>query len=182
MMLTHRPWEREAQASGEVVDAPAWRNGSNGPVGEVVRSCGEVGQAAVAVKPTSVGLDYIQDVPDELMTVKEVAELLKLNQQTIRNMIDRGELGNVRVGPRRIRIRQSQLDAFLAAGESRPESADTNPWQAVSEAALAVSAAAREQDRDALKRAIRSLRDAARGDPLGGGHSHLIAHPVVNGP
>jgi excisionase family DNA binding protein len=32
-------------------------------------------------------------MPDEFLTVAEVAELLKLNQQTIRNMIDRGELG-----------------------------------------------------------------------------------------
>jgi hypothetical protein len=32
-------------------------------------------------------------------------------------MIDRGELGHVRVGQRRVRVRQSQLDAFLAAGE-----------------------------------------------------------------
>jgi len=60
-------------------------------------------------------------MPDELLTVKEVAELLKLNQQTIRNMIDRGELGHVRVGQRRVRVRQSQLDAFLAAGESSPQ-------------------------------------------------------------
>ena len=54
-------------------------------------------------------------MPDELLTVKEVAERLKLNQQTIRNMIDRGELGHVRVGQRRVRVRQSQLDAFLPA-------------------------------------------------------------------
>ena len=51
----------------------------------------------------------------------EVATLLRLNQQTVRNMIDRGELGHVRVGQRRVRIRQSQLDAFLAAGESSPQ-------------------------------------------------------------
>jgi excisionase family DNA binding protein len=59
-------------------------------------------------------------MPDEFLTVAEVPELLKLNQQTVRNMIDRGELGHVRVGQRRVRVRQSQLDAFLAAGESSP--------------------------------------------------------------
>jgi|HubBroStandDraft_4_1064222.scaffolds.fasta_scaffold1298433_2 excisionase family DNA binding protein len=37
-------------------------------------------------------------VPDEFLTVVEVAGLLKLNQQTIRNMIDWGQLGAVRVG------------------------------------------------------------------------------------
>jgi excisionase family DNA binding protein len=31
-------------------------------------------------------------VPDEFLTVADVAELLKLNQQTIRNWLDRGEL------------------------------------------------------------------------------------------
>jgi excisionase family DNA binding protein len=57
---------------------------------------------------------------DEFLTVKEVAGLLKLNQQTLRNMIDRGELPAVRVGSRRVRIRQSDLDAFLGAGETSP--------------------------------------------------------------
>ena len=50
------------------------------------------------------------------LTVAGVAALLNLNQQTIRNMIDRGELGSVRVGQRRIRVRQSQLDAFFGRG------------------------------------------------------------------
>jgi excisionase family DNA binding protein len=49
--------------------------------------------------------------------VAEIAELLKLNQQTVRNMIDRGELTAVRVGPRRVRVRQSDLDLFLASAE-----------------------------------------------------------------
>ena len=51
------------------------------------------------------------------MTVAEVAAILELNQQTVRNMIDRGVLGHMRVGQRRVRVRQSQLDVFLAAGE-----------------------------------------------------------------
>jgi excisionase family DNA binding protein len=158
-------------------------------------------------------------VPDELLTVNEVAELLKLNQQTIRNMIDRGELGHVRIGQRRVRVRQSQLgarcqtplpetrengsqirgresrsaplqrtsatnlvrenadfgragrdaaknttllDAFLAAGEPSPKPAEADPWQQVSEAANSVAAAVRAQDRDALDRAISTLRDAAQ--------------------
>jgi excisionase family DNA binding protein len=41
-------------------------------------------------------------------------------QQTIRNMIDRGELAAVRIGKRRVRVRQSELDAFIEAGEVRP--------------------------------------------------------------
>lgn len=75
--------------------------------------------------------------PDELLTVEDVAALLKLNQQTVRNMIDRRELGAVRVGQRRVRVRRSQLDEFLAAGE-RPAKAvlreaedDIGPWRTV---------------------------------------------------
>ena len=106
-------------------------------------------------------------MPDELLTVKDVAELLKLNQQTVRNMIDRRELGHVRVGQRRVRVRQSQQDAFLAAGESGPQPAEPDPWQEVTEAASTVVAAVRAQDRDALERAISRLTDAAQEIPSG---------------
>jgi excisionase family DNA binding protein len=90
---------------------------------------------------------------------------VKLNQQTVRNMIDRGELGHVRVGQRRVRVRQSQLDAFLAAGESDPQPPEANPWKAVSAAATAVTAAVREQNREGLGRAIASLAEAAQQIP-----------------
>ncbi len=53
---------------------------------------------------------------DELLTVRDDADLLKLNQQTVRNMVDRGEISAARVGSRRVRIRQSELDRFLEAG------------------------------------------------------------------
>jgi excisionase family DNA binding protein len=53
-------------------------------------------------------------VPDELLTVAEVAEQLKLNPQTIRNWIDRGELSAVRLGSRRVRVRSSELERFLS--------------------------------------------------------------------
>jgi hypothetical protein len=42
-------------------------------------------------------------------------------------MIDRGELQAVRVGQRRVRIRQSALDAFLAAGETGESPPQTPP-------------------------------------------------------
>jgi excisionase family DNA binding protein len=54
---------------------------------------------------------------DELLTVAEVAKILRLNQQTVRNMIDRHELAAVRVGRRRVRIRTSDLEAFLTTDE-----------------------------------------------------------------
>jgi excisionase family DNA binding protein len=55
-------------------------------------------------------------VPDEFLTVPEIAELLTLNPQTIRNWIGRGGLPAVRVGSRRVRIRRSDLDRLLEAG------------------------------------------------------------------
>jgi dCTP diphosphatase len=56
------------------------------------------------------------DVEDSFLTVAEVAQLLKLNEQTVRNWIDNGSLPAVRVGPRRVRIRESDLERLIAAG------------------------------------------------------------------
>lgn len=49
----------------------------------------------------------------ELLTVDETAGLLKVNAQTVRNWIDRGELPALRVGGRRVRIQRSVLEAFI---------------------------------------------------------------------
>lgn len=46
---------------------------------------------------------------DELLTVLEVAERLKVNQQTVRNCWTEATCA----GPRRIRVRESDLEAFL---------------------------------------------------------------------
>jgi excisionase family DNA binding protein len=56
---------------------------------------------------------------EEFLTVAEVAELLKLNQQTVRNWIDQGSLPALRVG-RRVRIRRSDLDRMLEDGSTKP--------------------------------------------------------------
>ena len=56
---------------------------------------------------------------DSFLTVAEVAEMLKLNQQTVRNWIDQGSLPALRVG-RRVRIKQSDLDRVLADAYSGP--------------------------------------------------------------
>jgi len=52
---------------------------------------------------------------EEYLTVAEVAELLKLNQQTVRNWIDQGSMPAIRIG-RRVRIRRSDLERVLAQG------------------------------------------------------------------
>jgi excisionase family DNA binding protein len=55
----------------------------------------------------------------EFLTVAEVAETLKLNQQTVRNWIDQGSLPALRIG-RRVRIRRSDFERLIEAGETRP--------------------------------------------------------------
>ncbi len=52
---------------------------------------------------------------DWFMTVAQVAETLKLNQQTVRNWIDQGSLPAFRVG-RRVRIRRSDFERLIEAG------------------------------------------------------------------
>jgi putative molybdopterin biosynthesis protein len=52
---------------------------------------------------------------EEYLTVAEVARNLKLNQQTVRNWIDRGELPALRVG-RRVRIKRSDYERYLRDG------------------------------------------------------------------
>jgi len=52
---------------------------------------------------------------DEFLTVAEVAELLKLNPQTLRNWIDQGQLPAVRIG-RRVRIRRADVDRLVHEG------------------------------------------------------------------
>ncbi len=53
------------------------------------------------------------DPEDEFLTVAEVAAMLKLNQQTVRNWIDQGTLSALRIG-RRVRIRRADLDRLLS--------------------------------------------------------------------
>ena len=56
---------------------------------------------------------------ESFLTVAEVANLLKLNQQTVRNWIDAGTLPAVKVG-RRVRIRRSDLERKLEEGRTTP--------------------------------------------------------------
>jgi excisionase family DNA binding protein len=66
------------------------------------------------------------NLDDTFLTVAEVAELLKLNQQTVRNWIDQGSLPALRVG-RRVRIRRSDLEQLLAEGATKGHSTKAAP-------------------------------------------------------
>ena len=54
------------------------------------------------------------------LTIREAAELLKVHENTIRNLIVRGDLKAERIGKGIIRIRQAEVDALFTpyvAGE-----------------------------------------------------------------
>jgi excisionase family DNA binding protein len=54
----------------------------------------------------------LENKSTDLKTIKQAAELLQVHQNTIRNMILRGDLKAERIG-RLIRIRQANIDALL---------------------------------------------------------------------
>ena len=62
------------------------------------------------------------DLDESFLTVAEVAEILKLNQQTVRNWIDQGSLPALRVG-RRVRIKRSDFERILAEGYTARQAA-----------------------------------------------------------
>lgn len=71
---------------------------------------------------------------DEFLTVAEVAERLKLNQQTVRNWIDAGTLPAYRVG-RRVRVSQADFNRLVddsytgdrAANDERQPTSPSGP-------------------------------------------------------
>ena len=58
---------------------------------------------------------------DELLTVAEIADILKINPQTVRNWIDAGKIPHLRIGQRRVRVYRRDFDAFLRASEYTPK-------------------------------------------------------------
>jgi excisionase family DNA binding protein len=109
----------------------------------------------------------IAQVEDEYLTVAEVATMLKLNQQTVRNIIDRGELPAVRVGARRVRILRSDLNGFLAEG--RRLTKKSKKRIVFDDAVGSVARTLRGMDEAASAAALIALAEAARdlADELG---------------
>jgi excisionase family DNA binding protein len=72
----------------------------------------------------------LPDPEESYLTVAEVAETLKLNQQTVRNWIDQGSLPALRVG-RRVRIKRSDfqriLDESYTGNASAPHGGQPTP-------------------------------------------------------
>ena len=64
---------------------------------------------------------------DDLVSVADIAEVLKLNQQTVRNWIDQGRLRAIRVG-RRVRVRWGDVEAMMTpAGPASPGGGTSTP-------------------------------------------------------
>ena len=57
---------------------------------------------------------------DRLLTVAEVADVLRVSNMTVYRLIKGGELAAIRVG-KNYRIRQRDLDSYLAAGSVQVE-------------------------------------------------------------
>ena len=53
----------------------------------------------------------------KLLTVAELADLLSINQLTVRRMVNRGQLTAVRLG-RAVRFHPDDVDAFLATART----------------------------------------------------------------
>lgn len=51
---------------------------------------------------------------DEFLTTREVAELARVNPVTVQRWVHTGRLAAVRLGPRLLRYRRSDVEALLA--------------------------------------------------------------------
>ena len=54
------------------------------------------------------------EIRKELLTISDAARILSVHKNTIRNMINRGELSAQRIGGRLIRIHKDELAAILS--------------------------------------------------------------------
>jgi excisionase family DNA binding protein len=100
---------------------------------------------------------------EDFLTVYDIADLLRVNPQTVRNWISRGELPAIRVGSRRVRVRRADFDAFLGA---RDESARTAGPDA---------AALRETERAESWSDFRAAMDRSQHVLDGGDQAALVA-------
>jgi excisionase family DNA binding protein len=63
---------------------------------------------------------------ERYLTVAEVADLFKLNPQTVRNWIDAKELPAIRIGARRVRVRESDLEKYIESHSAKTPSPATD--------------------------------------------------------
>lgn len=66
--------------------------------------------------PSSPVVPVVRAAPDAVLTVHEVARMLRVNPKTVYAMAKRGELRTFRVG-RVLRCRKDEVERFIAASE-----------------------------------------------------------------
>ncbi len=100
---------------------------------------------------------------NDLLTVDEVAEQLKVNPQTVRNWITAEKLPALRIGGRRVRVQRSALERFVGM--------QTSPDLGLPSQKRAVSPTQSSFDREAVATALDqiasgfgALAAALRGD------------------
>ena len=54
--------------------------------------------------------------PDALLTIKQVATILGCSTRTVSRYVERGQLIQIKLEMRSVRIRQSELDRFIDSG------------------------------------------------------------------
>jgi len=58
---------------------------------------------------------------EKLLTVDEVAEILRVSPSTVYRRIQAGELPAVKLGHRQVRIKREDLDAYIEAHRIEPD-------------------------------------------------------------
>ncbi len=61
-------------------------------------------------------------MPDELLTIDQVATELQLHPDTIRRYIKKKQLKSIKLGGSAVRIKRSELDKFIQESEQNTES------------------------------------------------------------
>ncbi len=78
----------------------------------------------------------MQTVDEQLMTVVEVAELLRVSPSTVRRWVREGDVPAFRIGGRRLGIRRSELDQLRAKMLAERGGVPFSPpaWELINEA------------------------------------------------
>ena len=63
----------------------------------------------------------MNETPDQIYTIPQVAELLGVHKDTVQTWIEEGKLGSVKIGYRTVRILQSDIDEFIRSRHIKPD-------------------------------------------------------------
>jgi excisionase family DNA binding protein len=100
-------------------------------------------------------------LPEPLLSVDEVSEYLQIDPQTVRNWIEDGRPRGLYVGSRRVRIRESELERFISAGETDTRAPNTQGESVPDGLALAVAEVLRRTGAKDTAELVSTLRDIA---------------------